>query len=131
MNEQKTENQLNPDDQKLIAQIAKTAYAVNKAYAESLGDASFEPWKYVDEWQVETLINGVQFHKDNPDATPEDSHANWLKEKEAKGWVYGEVKDPEKKTHPCMVPYQKLPHEQRLKDSLFMAVVKSFLVPTA
>jgi hypothetical protein len=33
------------------------------------------------------------------------------------------VKDPDAKTHPCILPYHELPLEQRLKDSLFMAIV--------
>jgi hypothetical protein len=48
-----------------------------------------------------------------------------MEHKEKYGWVYGEVKDAEKKTHPCMVPYEKLPIEQRVKDYLFKAVIDS------
>jgi hypothetical protein len=39
--------------------------------------------------------------------------------------VYGEVKDAEKKTHPCIVPYKDLPPEQQAKDHLFKAVVSA------
>jgi hypothetical protein len=49
-----------------------------------------------------------------------------LAEKKADGWVYGEVKDPEKKEHPCLVEYEELPKDQQAKDSLFIAVVRSF-----
>ena len=45
----------------------------------------------------------------------------------ADGWVYGIVKDPESKTHPCLVPYQDLPAEQRIKDSLFGLTVRGVL----
>jgi hypothetical protein len=41
------------------------------------------------------------------------------------GWKYGPVKDPEKKEHPCFVPYDRLPTEQKAKDYIFGAVVKS------
>jgi hypothetical protein len=61
----------------------------------------------------------------NPDATPENSHEEWLKVKAFDGWVYGETKDPEKKIHPCMKPYRELPRDQRVKDYLFRAVVHS------
>lgn len=30
----------------------------------------------------------------------------------ADGWKYGEAKDPEAKTHPCLVPFDKLPEFQ-------------------
>jgi hypothetical protein len=39
------------------------------------------------------------------------------------GWVYGEVKDAEKKTHPCLVPFDQLPLFQQKKDKLFCAIV--------
>ena len=72
-----------------------------------------------------SAINGVKFHQENPDAGPSHSHENWLKEKEADGWVYGSVKDETHKMHPCMVPYDELPGEQKLKDTLFIAVVRA------
>jgi hypothetical protein len=33
------------------------------------------------------------------------------------------VKDPEKKEHPCFVPYESLPAEQQAKDHLFKGIV--------
>jgi hypothetical protein len=48
-----------------------------------------------------------------------------MKEKVDLGWVYGEVKDAEKKTHPCILPYDELPLQQRTKDYLFKQVVDS------
>jgi hypothetical protein len=49
-----------------------------------------------------------------------------MQEKKAAGWIYGPVKDPEKKEHPCIVPYDQLPIEQRTKDYLFKAIVDCF-----
>lgn len=43
--------------------------------------------------------------------------AAWVSYKAADGWRYGPFKDPVAKTHPCMVPYDKLPPEQRVKDA--------------
>lgn len=54
---------------------------------------------------------------------PSDSHENWLKQKMAEGWVYGPIKDPEKKEHPCCVPYEELPPEQKIKDTIFIDIV--------
>jgi hypothetical protein len=39
------------------------------------------------------------------------------------GWQYGPVKDALLLTHPCLVDYDKLPPEQRVKDSLFGQIV--------
>jgi hypothetical protein len=80
------------------------------------------------EWQQDSAKNGVANRVANPNGTPADSHYSWLAEKEDDGWAYGEVKDPEKKEHPCMVPYQDLPEEQRIKDDLFIAIVDALWV---
>lgn len=109
-----------------VEQIAKTCHEVNRAFCKSIGDNSQPTWDEAPEWQKQSAISGVSYHIKNPDSKPEDSHNNWLKDKEADGWVYGDTKNPDKKEHPCMVPYDKLPHEQQVKDALFIAVVRSF-----
>lgn len=103
--------------------IAKVAHAINAAFCLSLGDESQSSWDDAPEWQQKSAIAGVEMHLANPDATPEQSHESWLAQKVADGWVYGEVKDAEKKTHPCCRPYDELPPEQKSKDYLFRAVV--------
>lgn len=104
-------------------QIARVAHEVNRAYCQALGDSSQPEWENAPGWQRDSAINGVRFHIANPDAGPDHSHQEWLKEKEAAGWKYGPVKDAEKKEHPCFVPYDQLPVEQKAKDFLFRAVV--------
>ncbi len=106
-------------------QIAQAAHELNKAYCESIGDNTQVSWDEAPDWQKQSAIDGVQFHLDNPDATPEGSHENWLKQKEADGWKYGEVKDAEKKEHPCFRPYSELPADQRSKDYIFRQTVHS------
>jgi hypothetical protein len=106
-----------------ITFIAKVAHEINRAYCEALGDTSQPAWEQAPNWQRDSAINGVRFHLDNPNASPSHSHESWLAEKAATGWKYGPVKDPEAKEHPCFVPYDELPVEQRAKDYLFRAVV--------
>lgn len=108
-----------------VGDIARCAHEVNRAYCASIGDMSQPSWENAPEWQRRSAISGVQFHMDNPGAPPSASHDSWLKEKEEAGWKYGPVKDPEKKEHPCFVPYEQLPAEQKTKDYLFIAVVRS------
>lgn len=43
-------------------------------------------------------------------------HERWLAEKLADGWVYGRKRDEVKKTHPCIVSWEKLPEKEREKD---------------
>lgn len=106
---------------------ARVCHEVNRAYCEAIGDNSQPNWDYAPDWQRDSAYNGVLFHLTNPNSKPEDSHANWCKEKYADGWVYGPVKDPVKKEHPCLVEYNQLPIEQRIKDYLFIGVVKAFV----
>lgn len=109
-----------------IQDIAKICHQTNKAYCQTIGENSQKDWDNAPDWQRQSAINGVQHRMDNPDATPEDMHNNWLKEKTEQGWVYGKYKDEQKKTHPCCVPYSELPVEQQKKDSLFSAIVDVF-----
>jgi hypothetical protein len=109
----------------LIETIAKTCHEVNRVYCQSLGDLSQPSWKDAPEWQKQSARNGVLFHLTRPGVGPEGSHENWLREKLDQGWTYGPVKDAEAKTHPCCVPYDELPEEQKVKDKLFVAIVES------
>jgi hypothetical protein len=111
--------------------IARIAYEANRAWCAHNGDMSFGDWDDAPEWQVESMLDGVVFHTLNPYAPPEATHENWLKMKTEDGWVWGEVKDPEAKTHPCMVPFDQLPPEQQFKDKLFRAIVHAALEGTA
>ncbi len=110
-----------------IEQTARIAHEVNKAYCEAIGDGSQAEWRNAPEWQRDSARAGVRFHIDNPNAGPSASHDNWSKDKIADGWVYGEKKDPDAKTHHCLVPFTDLPQEQQVKDHLFRAVVHATL----
>lgn len=103
--------------------IAKVCHEANRAYCESIGDNSQPKWEDAPDWQRQSAENGVKFNQANPDVPPSASHDSWLAEKAANGWKFGPVKDPEKKEHPCFVPYAELPIEQRRKDALFKAIV--------
>jgi len=109
---------MSPDD------IARVAHEVNRAYCIAIGDDSQGPWSEAPQWQRDSAISGVLAHLVNPH-TPEESHQLWSAEKVRDGWKYGAVKDADKKEHPCLVSYDQLPLEQRVKDYLFGAVVAS------
>lgn len=108
-----------------VDKIARVCHAANREYARILGDTSIPEWDQASAGQRNSLILGVHFRVDNPAAPVEAQHERWLEHKVATGWVYGAVKDEEKKTHPCLLPYTALPAEQRLKDELFVAVVRA------
>lgn len=106
-----------------VEQLAKIAHEANRAYCETLGDTSQPRWEDAPDWQQESARMGVVFHLEHPEASASASHESWLAQKEKEGWVWGETKNPEKKEHPCCVPYEKLPEEQQIKDYLFRGIV--------
>lgn len=110
-----------------VTVIAMICYEANRVLCVSQEDRSQPLWVDTSREKVESVIGGVKFVIDNPEATPEDQHNAWLKSKESEGWRYGEVKDSEEKTHPCMLPYADLPIEQRMKDNLFQGIVRSLV----
>ncbi len=106
-------------------QIAGICHEANRHYCRQLGDLTQRKWKNAEEWQRASAIKGVKFHRENPNAPAFATHEEWKEEKVRDGWVYGEVKDTDKKTHPCIVPFEKLPVDQQRKDVLFSAIVKA------
>lgn len=79
--------------------------------------AAGQPYnKEINNDQLESLRNGIAFMLDNPKVTPEENHENWMRMKVKQGWVYGKVKDFDKKTHPDLVPFGDLPIIEKKKD---------------
>ena len=54
-------------------------------------------------------------------SSPEELHGSWIQAYFSMGWVYGEF-DPEKRTHPDLVPYNQLGKLERDKDGVFIAL---------
>lgn len=104
--------------------IAQVAHNINQALRGAIGEA-VEPWADASPEHKASILAGVDMHIANPDTDPETAHDAWLLQKTSEGWTFGEVKDAEAKTHPCMLPYADLPADQKIKDHLFRAVVHS------
>jgi RyR domain len=110
-----------------IEQIAKVCHETNKAYCETIGDTTQKDWWHAEPWQRDSAMKGVEFALANPNAPASAQHEAWLRDKEKDGWKYGTIKDAVKKEHPCYVPYDELPIEQKIKDYLFKHVVRAFI----
>lgn len=46
----------------------------------------------------------------------ENVHDIWAESRISEGWSYGEKRDDDKKTTPCLVPYDQLPEEEKKYD---------------
>lgn len=108
-----------------IRAIAAICHEANAEYCRQNGDKSQPSWDEAPGWQRDSAIAGVTAILEGRVLGPEGSHLSWLAQKEAEGWTYGPVKDPVKKEHPCCVPYEQLPIEQRAKDHIFLAIVQA------
>ncbi len=110
-----------------VERAARVAHEVNRVWCEENGDFSQPSWSDAPSWQIESAIQGVRFHLENPSAPDSASHDNWMNHKVSDGWVYGSVKCAIKKEHPCLVPFDDLSMCQQVKDSLFKSVIHSVL----
>ena len=43
-------------------------------------------------------------------------HEVWAETRISQGWTYGEQRNDELKTHPCLVPYEELPESEKEYD---------------
>jgi hypothetical protein len=59
--------------------------------------------------------------------TAEQLWRRWAAAKRKDGWKRGDVKDPVKKTHPCLVDnYSHLPEHELFKDRVFLGIVQDY-----
>ncbi len=45
-----------------------------------------------------------------------NTHDVWAEERIKEGWTYGKYRNDEKKETPCLVPYEKLPENEKNYD---------------
>ncbi len=46
----------------------------------------------------------------------ENTHEVWAQGRLDQGWTYGEVRDDQNKTTPCLIPYGELPESEKEYD---------------
>lgn len=103
--------------------IAKARFFAWICYQMGAGQSyNIEPTKD----QLDSLKQGVLFGLLRPNSTPEENHKNWMEQKISQGWIYGKIKDMDKKTHPDLVPFDKLPKIEKDKDIMDCLMNKKF-----
>jgi hypothetical protein len=116
----------------LYEQIACVCHEANRSYCMTISDYSQKPWHDAEDWQRVSARKGVNFAlmelSAGREPSPAAQHDSWLKEKLAEGWKYGPIKNAETKEHPCIVPYEELSGPQKIKDLIFLGIVKAFFV---
>jgi hypothetical protein len=99
--------------------IARAVHEAIRAHQAALGDAEARPWATAD-WERDATREAVEFALENP--TPGAQHEAWCAMKRRSGWRFGETRDDEQRTHPSMVPFEKLSAEEQRKDAIVVAV---------
>ncbi|MDP9843280.1 RyR domain-containing protein [Streptosporangium lutulentum] len=103
--------------------IARVCHEANRVLQIAAGEKPSPHWDQAPDWQTSPVIQGVEAALAG--ATPQELHETWCDTKRADGWTYGRYKNANTKTHPCLVPYEDLPDEQRIKDHMFYAIVRA------
>lgn len=104
--------------------VARVVHESNRAYNVFLDDpAPDPPWDALPDWHRGMIISRVQAILGGWGAA--EIHLDWVETMTALGWSYGPVKDPDRKTHPCLRRWEELPVWQRRKDELAVQVVWS------
>lgn len=110
-----------------VLRIAKLCHEANRVFCQSINDYSQPLWTDAPDWQKDSAYDGVEHLIKNPKFTAQQMHENWIRHKCADGWIYGDKKSEKYKTHPCLVRYELLSEEQRVKDHIFRSVVLGFI----
>lgn len=105
-------------------QAARLVHEANRALQYQQGDpAPSQPWESESDHIRAVAVDGVR--RALAGETPEQHHEAWCEFKRAAGWTWGPEKNERLKTHPCLVPYDQLPREQQVKDTVFLAIVRA------
>jgi hypothetical protein len=103
--------------------LAQVAVEVDRCVCQAAGIDMPKPWaEMTDEDRTHVTAAVRSFHADTS-CTPETLHEAWVKSATEDGWTTGDL-DAEKKTHPLLMPYSKLPMLQVLRDTLFLSSVR-------
>lgn len=110
-----------------VERVAEACHNALREISITMGQDAPPVWEDAEAWMHETTKGVLMDLMANPTMTPRQIHDTWCLQKMADGWVYGPVKDQEKKTHPCLVPYMQLPLGERFKDVMFRMVATTHL----
>ena len=103
--------------------LAQVAVEVDRCVCQAAGADLPKPWADMTEEERGHVVSAVVSFRSDEKCTPETLHEDWLKKMKEEGWDFGAF-DEEKKTHPLMLPYTKLPMLQVLRDALFLSSVR-------
>lgn len=102
--------------------IARICYEATKAVAFSSGQ-NLPIWGRANASEKGWIRRFVSCHIKNPEATLENRHEQWVEKLTEEKWKVGKELDYQNRIHPHLVPFEKLPGEEKFKRLLIEAIV--------
>lgn len=62
------------------------------------------------------------------EAISKNVHEVWAQNRMKEGWIYGPVRDDQKRQTPCLIPYERLPEEEKAYDRNTALATLKFIV---
>lgn len=109
--------------------MAAILHEANRQLSMTYGETPDLPWSdpALPEHCRESARNNITFSLDIGSFDPKDAHQRWMDNKLADGWRYGGMKSYEKKTHPCLLPWDQLSPLQKRKDIMWQRLLQALL----
>lgn len=107
--------------------MAKIAFNTMQVIRKYNKENEIETWDCLNEERKVQVIKTVEAVIKNPDITAYDMHDEWKKAKIENGWSYAPVTDRKNKKHNCLVDFELLNDYQKMKDDIFIQIVKNIL----
>ncbi len=99
--------------------------SANRASAEAvLGHAADMGYDVV---RTEGRVDPVAIPADVVEVASLREHDRWAEFKRAQGWVHGPARDPARRTHPDLVPWEELDESTREKDRVRLRLIPELL----
>lgn len=109
--------------------IARIAHEADRTLAAINGDMTVGGWNNLHGWERTSAIAGVKHAIALPEASAATLHQLWINDKAEAGWMRGATFSLTDKKDPLLLPWNRLTPLQRLREEMFLAVVRS-LSPT-
>lgn len=112
----------------LAEKIAQVAYAAIQEWCVVTKQEFNVPWAHLSpDYQNHIKVVVARAFTAMEVPTAKELHARCLAEGINAGWTHGDHVDRKKKTHPDILPWEKLSFDQRMKDFLFSNILRAFI----
>jgi hypothetical protein len=105
--------------------MAKVAFNTMQVVRKYNNETDIETWDLLNEKRKIQVMKTVEAVLKNPEITACDMHDEWEKAKLDDGWTYAPVTDRKNKKHACLVDFELLNDYQKMKDDIFIEIVKN------